>query len=572
MNLASGRISHVLVQSNNHYGSEPLVTLFGGDYHPEYYHSRQQYDSCRGIALFYCTFNARDRVTTVSTDHTTHQLPLWPQIIDGGSTGSRLHVFESVDHALLRRGSARADAPLSAFASLHGEPVNASAVAEHLMPAFQYAAEVIPEQYHASTRVLYQATAGMRLLTEEQQAQVYDAMYTGLLENDRFVFAGLQRSDIATLSGDLEGFYGAVAANYLKGTIDVDLRLLGPDHGPIGALDMGGSSTQIVFLPDRKHASSAESCASVDNAPAESPTTSHAAAQDEMPSRLQGHDFFATSYLSYGVDQFRERLWNTLVEEHRQQVQRSMAEGDLECDAKLIANPCGFAGHQSEWQGYVLLGTGRTGACIERVQQLIPHPHPNGDLAMNVLEPTLGKHVGGVEHPPVRGKFFAMSLYFFSLDSLRELSHPSKEAHEALSRSWPNPSIEELHNALDGLCSRPWKGDLEDIQHNAHQFTRAEVLPHRCIEAVYMVTLLRDGFGFAPESRDITFAFLVDGSEVEWTLGMALVLRADQKSTSTTVHLVEEGFATTAEDSRRSSLIQRLARDYFASLSPLDYV
>jgi len=37
-----------------------------------------------------------------------------------------------------------------------------------------------------------------------------------------------------------------------------------------------------------------------------------------------------------------------------------------------------------------------------------------------------------------------------------------------------------------------------------------------------MVTLLRDGFGFDLESRDITFTFLVDGSEVEWSLGMAV--------------------------------------------------
>ena len=37
-----------------------------------------------------------------------------------------------------------------------------------------------------------------------------------------------------------------------------------------------------------------------------------------------------------------------------------------------------------------------------------------------------------------------------------------------------------------------------------------------------MVTLLRDGFGFEPESRDITFTFLVDGSEVDWSLGLSI--------------------------------------------------
>lgn len=37
-----------------------------------------------------------------------------------------------------------------------------------------------------------------------------------------------------------------------------------------------------------------------------------------------------------------------------------------------------------------------------------------------------------------------------------------------------------------------------------------------------MVTLLRDGFGFELESRNITFTYLVDGSEVDWSLGMAI--------------------------------------------------
>ena len=41
-----------------------------------------------------------------------------------------------------------------------------------------------------------------------------------------------------------------------------------------------------------------------------------------------------------------------------------------------------------------------------------------------------------------------------------------------------------------------------------------------------MVTLLRDGFGFDPHARDITFALDVQDSEVEWTLGMALVLNS----------------------------------------------
>lgn len=55
---------------------------------------------------------------------------------------------------------------------------------------------------------------------------------------------------------------------------------------------------------------------------------------------------------------------------------------------------------------------------------------------------------------------------------------------------------------------------------------------HRCYESVFMITLLIDGFGFDPHSRDITFAFDVNGQEVEWTLGMALYTYAASQSLS----------------------------------------
>mmetsp|Transcript_7800 Transcript_7800/g.17274 ORF Transcript_7800/g.17274 Transcript_7800/m.17274 type:complete len:514 (-) Transcript_7800:334-1875(-) len=448
------------------------------------------------------------------------------QVIDGGSTGSRLHVFEFLSKEdgveCVRRGSARANGPLSGFARLSDEmeqqPIDRDAVADHLMPAFLHATKTIPEAYHASTRVWYGATAGMRLLSESEQDAIYDAVYEGLLARPNFVFRGMRRADIGTLPGSLEGYYGAVAANYLKGTIDANLEMdkmvsTINSHGPIGALDMGGASTQIVFLPPKENQEAEDQTCAADD--------KDACAKETREDRMHENDFFSTSYLSYGADQFRIRLWDVLVEEHRLE-----SEDGTACTSEIIQNPCSFPGYETEWDGFTLIGTGDAEECARQVKRLIPHPTEE-------VEENLGTHVGGVAHPPVRGKFFAMSLYFFTLDSLRELSTNDKEAHEALNLSWPNPSIQELYNALDGLCERAWKGDLEEIQHSAHAFTRAEVLPHRCIESVYMVTLLRDGFGFPPESRDITFTFLVDGSEVEWSLGMALSKRLEELTSET---------------------------------------
>jgi hypothetical protein len=462
-------------------------------------------------------------------------------IFDGGSTGSRLHIFEFVEESdgdvqCVRRGSSRADIPLSAFGRLPSEqnkPLEPTDVASHLLPLFDYAADIIPPHYYETTGVYYQATAGMRLLDEAEQEAVYDAVFEGLMKNESFAFRSLQRKDIATLSGEMEAYYGALAANFLQGIIDTELRVISaqnnnndremPDH-PVGALDMGGSSTQIVYIATDDDENEEEMVMTVPTADSMiCPVKLQYGDDDESDKtcRLSDEHFFSTSYLSYGVDQIRKRLWDTIIADHI-----AVERGDT-CAANLVSNPCANKGYRVEHNGYMLVGSGNTQECIRQMKRLIPHPEIVHDWDHEVDEWA----VGGVEHPPIRGKFLAMSLYFFSLDSLRVFSKPDEEAHIALDQAWPNPSIEELQNALDGLCSREWHGDME-LQEGVHSFTRKEVLPHRCLETVYMVTLLKDGFGFHPSSRDITFTFLIDGNEVEWTLGLALAMNANAQASA----------------------------------------
>lgn len=434
-------------------------------------------------------------------------------ILDGGSTGSRLHVYEFSYSSLTnitscnRRLSTKAETPFSSFA-----PSPNTSIAQHLLPLFYRAAETIPSRYHSTTRVHYQATAGMRLLSSQVQEKMYDKLFDGLMEDNRFAFRNaLKREHIGTLGGSLEAFHGALAANYLEGLVDVNLQLLegGNDgvesmNGPLGALDMGGASMQIVYLPDSNvnHAGN----------------SSHNCGGREDTDRLCEDEFFSESYLSYGVDQFRDRLWNEWI-------RHALQKGDEEEeDSKVLFNPCFFEGYTIEHSGYTLEGTGDAKECASQIRRLIHTANGSTITTQN------RRMVGGMEHPPIRGKFFAMSLFFFSLDCLRELSKNDK-----LSLSWPTPSVEELSNALDGLCSRKWYGDLDDIKQNSHAFTSASVLPHRCFESVYMVTLLQDGFGFRPQSRDITFTYLVNGSEVEWSLGMALALFAQEKYPAVTI-------------------------------------
>jgi hypothetical protein len=128
----------------------------------------------------------------------------------------------------------------------------------------------------------------------------------------------MQREDIATLDRDLEGFYGAVAANYLQCMIDTKLRLSSQEsetQGPTGALDMGGSSTQIVYLTGGSEPTEALLVCQAESDICESAVPP----SRKSPSQLNGEAFFATSYLSYGVDRFRTRLWSTLVQEREKE-------------------------------------------------------------------------------------------------------------------------------------------------------------------------------------------------------------------------------------------------------------
>lgn len=586
------------------------------------------------------------------------------QIIDGGSTGSRLHIFEFVttpppplphggdessrrrsssssrtasDTVVERRGSVRTESPLSAFAPHHscvigsndeendagsGDATTATTVPgtttcvnatdlslHHVWPMLDYAFQRLPAKHHATTPVHYAATAGMRLLTLEQQTAVYDAVYTSMRQhyasttNNNTTTAtapasatrttttagfDIQRNAIFTLHGDLEGYYGAVAANYLHGKIHANLTPVtdtttttktttgssssssSSTQDVVGALDMGGSSTQIVFYTRADNdddedeaccafstvASSANSSFTLEQSSYcewNRSVSSSSSSSTKQKLQLQSEHFFSTSYLSYGVDQFRERLWNLLVREHQermetaQQCSGEQEENDPVCDSVLvfIANPCSNPGYQQEWLGYTLTGTGNTDLCTRYVQRLIPHPvdildHKDDDDDVDDdnnddegiatrSNNSSSKVVGGVEHPPVgRNRFLAMSLYFFTLDALRVLTND-----EALNAAWPTPTLSELSQALPKLCSMDWVTQLSH-QTETHEYTRPQVLPHRCLEAVYMVTLLRDGFGFDDAARDITFAYTVADSEVEWTLGMALQLHASALSAEQT--------------------------------------
>jgi Golgi nucleoside diphosphatase len=345
---------------------------------------------------------------------------------------------------------------------------------KYIMPLFDYAASLIPveERGRGKTKIYIQATAGMRLLSLEQQTNMYDSLYDGLLDiKDDFPFAtSLDRSNIGTLDGSDEGYYGALTTNYVANYIDNDLMLQKEHQYPLGALDMGGSSTQIVYNTKE---------------------LAEVADGDEVP--LSSDNFFVRSYLSFGADAVRVKLLEQLIAERKEDDNSSSSS------TAGIANPCVFRNYPHEHEGYTFTGTGDAALCSSQIASVLKFDKSNID---GVLHPT-----------PIKGKFYGMSLYYFALHSVHILGDDEFE-------HWPSPSIQEIVVAVESFCGKEWE-EVNDGKY-LHEFTGKDQLPTRCLEAVYIATLLRDGYGFDDSKRKIIFAFDVNGSEVEWTMGFAL--------------------------------------------------
>nr|XP_009004369.1 ectonucleoside triphosphate diphosphohydrolase 8 isoform X2 [Callithrix jacchus] len=390
---------------------------------------------------------------------------------------------------------------ISSYAS---DPAQAG---ESLQGCLEEALVLIPEAQHQKTPTFLGATAGMRLLRQKNSSQARDifAAVTQVLGRSPVDFWGAE-----LLAGQDEGAFGWITVNYGLGTL-VKYSFTGewirpPEEMLVGALDMGGASTQITFVP---------------GGPILDKST-------QADFRLYGSDYsvYTHSYLCFGRDQMLSRLLIGLVQVSqprggrtglREQsyghgagaggpdpgrVHRTMGAGLVwvirprmertvgmglvlrpPCPlqshpAALLRHPCYLSGYRTTLalaplykspcvdttpplglpQNLTVEGTGNPGACVSAIQELFNFSACQGqeDCAFN-----------GVYQPPVRGQFYV------------EASYPGQDR---------------------------WLRDY-------------------CASGLYILTLLRDGYGFSEESwPSIQFRKQAGGIDIGWTLGYMLNL------------------------------------------------
>ena len=201
-------------------------------------------------------------------------------IVDAGSTGSRLHLFQYNTNAsvpVINDIFSESTKPgLSSFAN---DPQDSGASLKTLFDDAvntMQAKNIDPK----TVQVNVLATAGMRLLTDAQQKAIY-ANVTNYIQN---TYPQFTIGHIETIPGKMEGVYAWLDVNYLFGALNYNQF----NKSSAGIIDMGGASTQIAFAT----------------------TPDKAWKDDEISMTINGQPYtvFSKSFLKLGQDQARNTM------------------------------------------------------------------------------------------------------------------------------------------------------------------------------------------------------------------------------------------------------------------------
>jgi Golgi nucleoside diphosphatase len=201
-------------------------------------------------------------------DDTTHGM-----VVDAGSSGSRLHLYEWEPRVLKSakdveaavsgrklsfpgtetRWTERLSPGISTFYTIESQEELEKTIAEYLEPLISFAKTVLHEKAEdfSKFRIYLRATAGMRMLEAEDRARIIGAVRK-LFANDTYCPFYFEDEQARTLSGEEEAIYDWLGVNFLtsNGGILRDSAGSGTVTSPkhtFGALDLGGASTQISF-------------------------------------------------------------------------------------------------------------------------------------------------------------------------------------------------------------------------------------------------------------------------------------------------------------------------------------
>ncbi|CAI7805025.1 unnamed protein product [Closterium sp. NIES-53] len=396
-------------------------------------------------------------------------------IIDAGSTGSRIHVYQFNPKLELMEIGDDLELFVALKPGLSSFRENAKGAADSLRPLIDKALTVVPEEVRSTTPIRVGATAGLRLLPGDLADNILQAVRE-MLKEYPFTFAA---DSVKILDGADEGSFAWVTVNYLLGNLGKDIS-----H-TVGVVDLGGGSVQMTYaVPDDVAAKAPEG----------------------YVRRLSGmgktYGVYVHSYLGFGLMAARAQV--------------------------LKAKPPGSEGH-------ACLPKGTDDKYVYGTEEVQAQALPTGGsaaecalLAAKALE--LGGALAGDAAPACsfeectfggvwsggRGqgasKLFIASYFFDRAGQLGVIPDPKASSAPVKAK--------DFATAAEAACATP----LEEVT-KKFPGVEGKDAPYMCLDVVYQHKLLTHGFRI-DDSAELTLVKQVTykGKDVEaaWPLGAAI--------------------------------------------------
>ncbi|MQM05329.1 hypothetical protein Taro_038141 [Colocasia esculenta] len=428
---------------------------------------------------------------------------LFGVIIDGGSTGTRIHVFAYVvgrgGVPVLDLGATttmRVNPGLSAYAD---EPEMAG---ESLTELLDFARGRVPRSRWGETEIHLMATAGLRLLEGRVQERILESCRNVLNASGfRFqpdwasVITGKSLYASAVPSTD-EGIYAWVTANYALGTLGGD-----PQH-TTGIIELGGASAQVTFVSSEPF-------------------------PPEFARVLQfgktTYNLYSHSFLHFGQNVAHDSL------------NKLLSSGALSSDGNFV-DPCtprGYSGgmdfmkplggHTSN-EVQITYTSGNFSQCRSAALTLLQSGKGSinaHNIAISAWMSFLGYAKGWKSFMYVlelilfiKGSMIRASLIvcFANFVHLRLLYQFFGLGSTAV--------LSDFVMAGERFCGEHWT----KLERKYHYLKEDDVL-HYCFSSAYIVALLHDSLGVALDDKRVVFANQVSNIPLDWALGAFIMHR-----------------------------------------------
>ncbi|XP_043466216.1 ectonucleoside triphosphate diphosphohydrolase 5-like [Leptopilina heterotoma] len=385
-------------------------------------------------------------------------------IVDAGSTGTRFFAFHF--HTSSEDGSLILDKEAynhkrPGLGSFANNPDEGIKILEILLNKTK---PTIPQSEWIDTPIYLKATAGLRSLPRDKAEHILEVTREFLNSS------GFQLNDesVSLMEGSDEGIFSWFTVNFLLGRFEKNST-----QSTVAAIDLGGGSTQVTYRLDEEDRND----------------LNHSVITN-LQAFNQNMTIFTQSYLGFGLMTARKAI---LIPPFAMTNEYGVIEVHSKCISPSTNTTWTF--NDKEYQ---IMGQRENSS---EINQNITEDEKNKGSNINFQDclNLVKKLTSKIENKPVglnKQDIYAFSgFYYKTYDT--GLIDP---------RNGGIITVTNIREAALNICKNMTKNN-----------------PYRCLDLIYIYSLLTTGFGLKPETKLNIHASISD-HQLSWTLGLALKL------------------------------------------------